>query len=146
MFEDPSEPTGRAALFAIRTFRPRGFPTVYILGASPPALPALRPATFPTVYTLDAAPSHRAHFPARNVPSRAHFLAAPAKTARTVRTFRHKRVPTVHTNWPLVYTVGGLPCRNVRTVGVLFAVNAFRPERVPAVYTYGREARGLDGA
>ena len=105
-----------------------------------------RPATFPTVYTLDAAPSHRAHFPARNVPSRAHFLAAPAKTARTVRTFRHKRVPTVHTNGPLVYTVGGLPCRNVRTVGVLFAVNAFRPERVPAVYTYDREARGLDGA
>ena len=108
---------------------------MYILGASPPALPALRPATFPTVYTLDAAPSHRAHFPARNVPSRAHFLAAPAKTARTVRTFRHKRVPTVHTNRPEVYTVGDLPFRNVSAVGVFFAVYAFRHGRVPTAYT-----------
>ena len=143
--------------------RTKRVPTACMLGASPSALPALRPRTAPTVYALAAAPAYRAHFPARDVPYRAHsrrvpchsvhfpsgngpcrvrFTASPAKTARAVRTFRPERVPAVYTYGPLVYTVGGLPCRKVRTVGVLFAVHAFRPERVPAVYTYGREARG----
>ena len=142
---------------------------MYTLGASPPALPALRPATFPTVYTLGVARDRRVHFPSGNVPYRVHsgrgafppcalsgterslpcaLFGSPGQDGSHRAHFPSQTSPyrDVRTNGPLVCTVGGLPCRNVHTVGVLFAVNAFRPERVPAVYTYGREARGLDGA